>query len=163
MISVANEIEKLVELKERGVISQEDFEVQKRRLLSGDNVSEEKIFFSGDGVKITTTLFSLPNNTSFAMSGVTAVRLHKQSPSKSLPLLLIIVGFFFFFAGVKTGASSFGSVLITIGVVVAALSKPTYIVVLSTASGETQALRSKNEKWMLSVVEALNACIVRRG
>jgi hypothetical protein len=41
--------------------------------------------------------------------------------------------------------------------------RPTHCVVLSTASGETQALSDKNASWISRIVEALNQCIAYRG
>ncbi|WP_440217147.1 DUF6232 family protein [Chromobacterium piscinae] len=167
MTSVANELIKLNELKEKGVISQEEFESQKKKLLAGGDVEvkdpEDKVFFSDRGVKVTTTLFSLPNNRVFAMSGVTAVRAHKNAPSKFIPIVVLIIGGLAFLGGLKNGDVWVGLVLLIIGGAWYASLKTKYYVVLSTASGETQALQDLSETWILQVVEALNACIVHRG
>lgn len=165
MISIANEISKLNELKEKGIITAEDFEIQKNKLISSSNSPEEieeKVFFSDRGVNVTTTLFSLPNNNSFAMSGVTAVRAHKHIPSKTLPGILIIIGVVALIGGIQSGNFLFGLIMLLIGGFWFAYLKPTYFVVLSTASGETQALKDSSQDWILKVVEALNACIIYR-
>jgi hypothetical protein len=118
----------------------------------------ERTFFNERGVRVTNSLFTLPGHKSFAMSGVTAVRMLKVPPKRLFPLLVLIV---------CTLATLGGAVGFLAGAIAALvwliLQKPMYVVVLSTASGETQALEDRSGEWIARIVAALNQCIVFRG
>jgi|GEM_PF-2750194 len=162
MSSIADELQKLSDLKEKGVITQDEFEAQKKRLLVEPvkivKDEEQRTFFDDRGVKVTTTLFSLPNSKTFAMSGVTAVKALKQTPSKGAPIILLIIGLL-----IAIGAPALGIGMVVVAVLWMMAQKPIFFVVLSTASGETQALQDPSEEWIDQVVAALNKCIVSRG
>lgn len=167
MISIANEIAKLHELKEKGVITQQEFESQKKKLLREeivDDYDEGKIFFDDRGVRVTTTTFQIPGNKTFAMSGVTAVKPATFTPPKLPPLLIMLITGFVSYTNIgknDNGVIVFG-VLSLFCLLWILMQKKKYYVVLSTASGETQALYDYDPAWIDQVIAALNECIVYR-
>jgi hypothetical protein len=121
----------------------------------------EQIFFSSGEVSVSLTRFIVFGQT-YAMSGVTSVRTNQVNPSRTLPFLLLLAGIGLMFAG-SANAFGFGLVLLLVGGAIWAIQKPQYFVLLSSASGETRALKSKDREYVGSVVQALNDCIVARG
>jgi hypothetical protein len=57
----------------------------------------------------------------------------------------------------------FGVALILVGILWLVKQKPTWVVVLNSASGEAQALSSQDRAFIDSVIDALNQSIVHRG
>ena len=120
---------------------------------------EEKIYFDEGNVKVTRARFIVPGQT-HAMSGVTSVRASKNQPVKG-PAIMGGVGVLLLFGG-EIGVMAFGALLI-VGAVLWYLKGAEYIVVLSSASGEAEALSSKNADWIDRIINALNDAIVDRG
>jgi len=134
---------------------------------------DEKTFMDQDGVLVTTSRAVL-NGTTYAMSGVTAVKV-AYTPASALPTVGgIIIGFVG--AVPVSGAIGAGDIfskptLVGVGMVLAggflvwtgARSKGTYTVVLSTASGSTTGLRTVDKALATSVSEAIAEAIVARG
>ncbi|WP_375507863.1 DUF6232 family protein [uncultured Caballeronia sp.] len=120
----------------------------------------EQVFLNEQGVVITSSRFVLPGSQTFAMSGVTAVRAHEEKPNRIGALLLILFGG----AALLNKANIWWVVVpIVLGVLLFIAQKPMYFVVLSTASGETQALKDRSRTWINKIVSALTDCIVFRG
>lgn len=122
----------------------------------------EKTYFSNGNVTVTNARFIVPTQT-YAMSGVTSVKYQKNPPKRIWPLLLVLIGFA---AASKAGptASIWHYLMFMLpGFVWLALQRATYSIQLSSASGESRALVSKESKFIKSVVDALNQAIVERG
>jgi hypothetical protein len=125
--------------------------------------SGEHEFFNQGGVRVTTSLLALSGNRTFAMSGVTSVRMWPRAPKRRLPLALFIVSLILCIGVHGVGGKLFFGLLAIAGLAWAYSLKPTYILSLHTASGETQALADKNRQWISGIVDALNKCIIHRG
>ncbi|TQQ44914.1 hypothetical protein FLL79_19260 [Vibrio cholerae] len=93
---------------------------------------EEKIFFESNDVKVTNSRFITGNQT-YAMSNVTSVKPHKQSPNR-MPWIFVLYN-----------------------------QKPLYTVILKTSSGENRALHTNEQEYLNQVINALNEAIVHRG
>lgn len=119
---------------------------------------EEKSFFEYEGVKVTNSRFIVDSQT-FAMSNITSVKASEESPSRTGPILFLVVGAL----GLLGGAFAFGVICILIGGVWMAVQKTYYHVVLTTAGGESKALTSVQKNYVEQVVRALNDAIVSRG
>ena len=120
---------------------------------------EQEVFFlNEDGVQVTNTRFILPKQT-FAMSGITSVQSGEEKPSKTGPIILIIIGLIFLF----NDAVIAGLVIIGLGGLMMYMLKTNYHVLLQTASGEAKALSSTNGEWIKRVVDSLHESIVYRG
>jgi len=122
---------------------------------------EEKTFFNEGGVTVTNSRFVVPGQT-HAMSGITSVSKWITKPSMKLPIILIVLGIIPLFFG-----SIFwivvGIALIAAGVYLLIKNKPVYSVRLSSASGESNAIDSKDDKYIDKIVQAINDAIVTRG
>ena len=121
-------------------------------------MAEEKTFFQHDDVSVTNARFVVGAET-FAMSNITSVKASEKIPSRTWPSILIFVGVVFLFNSMIAPALFFGGC----GVGWWLLEKPMYHVLLTTAGGETSALRSKQSEYIATVVKALNDAIVHRG
>lgn len=118
---------------------------------------EENSFFDEGGVTVTNARFIVSAQT-YAMSGITSVKSIKESPSIKGPIILCILGLFLF-KEVPIGAI----ILVAIAIAWFILNKPKYSVVLSSASGEAEALTSKDSDFISRIVNAINEAIISRG
>jgi hypothetical protein len=119
---------------------------------------DEQLFFDQGGIKVSNARFIVHGQT-YAMNGVTSVKQGVNPPSRGGPLLIGLIGLFFLIIGKYV-----------IGVIAAVLAifwwtqqKSEWLVVLSSSSGETKALRSHDQTFISSVIDALNNSIVHRG
>jgi hypothetical protein len=124
------------------------------------SVSGEQVLLSENGVSVSTSRFIVSGQT-YAMSGITSVKSYKSDPSRKGPIILGIIGLLLLTGELSTKIVG----LLMIGGAVAWFKslKPTYSVLLSSASGEVRALSSQDESYISRVVEALNDAIITRG
>lgn len=120
--------------------------------------AEEKTFFEHGGVKVTNARFIVPSQT-YAMSGITSVKFFTEKPGLALPIAAFLIAL--------VALSNNGNIW-SIGIpalvgVALLMRKATHHVVLSTSSGETRALASKDRLFIGSVIDGLNHAIVSRG
>lgn len=120
--------------------------------------TQERVYLEHGAVKVTNARFMVPSQT-YAMSGITSVRFFTEKPNWLWP------GLFFVIAVVMlTNNGNIWSIVIPLAVgMLLLLRKPTYHVVLSSASGETRALNNKNKQLIEGVISALNQAIISRG
>lgn len=121
----------------------------------------EKTFLNEGGVTVTNTRFIVPAQT-FAMSGITSVKSFEERKSKTLPILLIVLGVLTLLGARDAGPLAVALAILAVGIGLL-MRKPTFYVLLSVASGEAKALSSKDGAWISKVVAALNDSIVHRG
>ena len=120
----------------------------------------EQTFLNENGVTVTNSRFLVPGQT-YAMSGVTSVKSVRHNPSRKGPIICIVIGLLCLAGGKTTIA---GAILfLAIGVTWWILVKPKFSVLLHSASGEAEALTSKDEAFITRTVAALNEAIVVRG
>lgn len=122
---------------------------------------EEREFFAGENVYVSLTRFVVFGKT-YAMSGVTSVKASEVPPSRGGPLFLGLAGLMCF-TGDGVSWTGLGIVLLGLAAWVWIMQRPEYFILLSTASGEVQALKSQDRQYISEVVQALNDCIVARG
>lgn len=125
---------------------------------------EEETFFNDGGLTVTNSRFIVPGQT-YTMSGVTSIRAEQYTPSRKWPMIVMGFGVVGLFSAVDEGigAGLFGLAIIAIGVAWWRSKKTIYTVVLSSASGESDAFSSADEEFIDGVVSALNDAIVSRG
>lgn len=121
--------------------------------------ANEKVYFDEGGVKVTNSRFIVPSQT-YAMSGITSVKSVYTQPIKG-PVILGILGLIMLFVG-NTGALIFGALLIA-GAILWFIKGKKHFVLLSSSSGEAEALSSSNAAYIGKIVSALNEAIVERG
>lgn len=122
---------------------------------------EEKVFFECGDTRVTNARFVLAGKT-FAMNGVTSVRQSMAPASIKGPLIAIAVGLLILIAASGSG-KLIGVVVAGLGVWMLISQKSTHYVFLSSASGEQQALESKDQSYIDGVVSALNDALIHRG
>lgn len=119
----------------------------------------EKIYYENGGVTVTKSRFIVHGQT-YTMNGVTSVRDIVDQPWKGqaflgfLGLVLLLSG--------DGGAILFGLLLIA-GAIFWFIKAKKYLIFLSSASGEVQALSNSDSGFIKNVVSALNQAIVDRG
>lgn len=119
-------------------------------------------FYKNGNVSITNARFMV-NTTTYAMNGVTSVKRKQIEPSQQGPIIVGIVGLIMIFTSSIMATQLFGIFLIIIAVIWFRSKKTTYIVLLNSSSGETQALSSTNKNYIDEVINALNQAIIYRG
>jgi hypothetical protein len=119
-------------------------------------MAEEKVFFDEQGVKVTNARFVTFGKT-HSMSGVTAVSSYINKPNRKQPIILAVVGIIIVIFHWS------GAIFIAGAIAWWFIQKNTYSVVLSSASGNEDALTDKNEDFIQRAVTALNDAIVFRG
>lgn len=123
-------------------------------------VGNEKIYFDEGDVNVTKARFIVPAQT-YAMSGITSVKSIVDQPFKGPAILAILGGLFIFFIA-QTASIITGLVLIA-GAALWFIKGKKHIVILSSASGEAEALSSNNSGFIERIISALNDAIVERG
>ena len=122
---------------------------------------DERVFFEQGQVKVTNARFVVAHQT-YAMNGVTSVSSYVTPPERKGAIIALLFGLFLLLV-LDGGAKLIG--LIIAGLAGWALSqmKSTHSVFLSSASGEVKALSDTDERFIGSVVGALNEALVHRG
>lgn len=122
---------------------------------------DEKTFFESGNVKVTNARFIVGSRT-YAMSGVTSVKSHVEEPKRGGPIIVGLLGLIITLIGTVT-AIVIGLVLIAAAVMMLIGQKPEYSVILSSSSGEVQALSSEDEAHISGVINSLNDVLIHRG
>jgi hypothetical protein len=121
---------------------------------------EETVFLQEGNITVTNSRVVVPAQT-YAMSGITSVKSMKETPSRKGPIILIIIGVLAL-AGGKDAVAG-GLIFLLAGIAWWALHKPTYWLVLHSASGESKAFTNKDVGFISRIVEAINNAIIHRG
>ena len=135
-------------------------------------MAEEKVFHSDEnGVKVTNARFVV-GSTVYPISGITSVKVHKI-PSGDREEFKYVVGFIVIgLITIIVGFSSpinFTTILIGfgilgLGVFGASRMKDIYILKISTAGGEIEALKNEGDPdYVNNIVKALNESIVQNA
>ncbi|MEW6338265.1 MAG: DUF6232 family protein [Acidobacteriota bacterium] len=126
---------------------------------------EETTFFEDHNVKVTNARLISFGKT-YAMNALVSVRSDTQKPSFGGAAVLLLFGILALVIGLSAGETGVGVVgagLMLAGILVARSKKPTYRLFVTTASGEVEALSSKDWGYLSKVLEAVNNAIVARG
>ncbi len=126
-------------------------------------IPTEKTFLEQGEIVVTNSRFVVAAQT-YAMTGITSVRSEKETPSRTGPIVLLVLGVLSLFAAAQTNSAWIGVLLFGgLGVLWLVLQKPTFRVKVATAGGEQQALESKDADFVARVVHAVNEAIIYRG
>lgn len=124
-------------------------------------MNEEIVYLDDGGVKVTSARFVTPGET-FAMSGVTSVKLRESPPPYKNPAILGVLGLLFLFSG-DAAAIVFGIVFVAAAIFWGMQLKTKYIVILKSSSGENEAISSEKGDYIKNIEKALNDSIIGRG
>ena len=113
----------------------------------GTNQGKEQVYFNSDYVKVTSSRF-IVGSTTYPISNITSVKHLVEHPSRFWPGTMILFGIGLAYAAYAYSLSSTAWIVALIalglGILTWASLKDTHIVRISTASGEVDALRSKD-------------------
>lgn len=115
----------------------------------------EKVFYEKNGIRVTNSRFVVPGQT-YALSGVTSVKSVSKSTTKA-SVILAIFGIW----SLSIESYFFGVLLLGAALLWYLQSK--HMVVLTTSSGESEALTSKDQSVVQEIIGALNEAIIERG
>lgn len=118
---------------------------------------QEQEFFNQNDVRVTNARFMV-NGQTYAMNGVTSVKRGLKTPARGAPIFLILVGGAIMFA-----SKPFGFLILGIAFLWLFMQSDEHTVMLSSASGESQALTSTDKEYIQSIIDALNEAIIHRG
>jgi hypothetical protein len=128
--------------------------------------NSEKVFFEYEDVKVTNTRFINGSNT-FAMSGITSLKIRKNPPKYGDLIacaVLALSGIFMIATGDNTTIGLLITAFFGIGFWVLFKSKKTeYFIMLATAGGEAEGLKTNQLEYAESVTKALNEAIIYRN
>ena len=122
-------------------------------------VQNETTFFRDNNVVVTQSRY-VTNSKTYAMRNISSVHVFEIIKSKRLPTVLGAIGLV-----VLIGSESkiLGVVMMAIAIALFFSIKNDYAVRISTNSGESNSLISKDEIYIRKIVSALNDAIVHRG
>lgn len=123
-------------------------------------MEHDKIFFQDNDVLITQSRIVIFGKT-YAMRNISSVSITQESKlflkiSSTIMLVFALSGFFL-------KEYLIGLIALGIAVIMLLNSKDEYIVVISSNSGDNNALKSKNRDYIESIIEAINEAIIFRG
>lgn len=123
-------------------------------------MADEQVFLNENGVSVSNSRMMYEGQT-HAMSGITSVKSFEKKPSRTGPIILIVIGVLLLAAG----KSAIIGALFFLGGGIAwwVSQKADYSVLLTSASGEAKAYSSKDGEFVRKIVNAVNEAIVHRG
>lgn len=117
----------------------------------------EKTFFQDGTVTVTNLWFRVPGQ-DFAMSNVRAVRVEQTKAKMPWPTVLYLLGL----ATFVERLFAVGLILLAIGVLFKATSRPKLTVVLDGTSGEVRAFTSRDGDYISEIVDAIKKALAYR-
>lgn len=127
---------------------------------SNQTTQPEKTFYQDQNVTVTQSRFVVSGKT-YAMRNISSVSNYRIKKSISSGILLIIVGLIAIFVG--GNGVILGIILLGIGIAIIATTKDDFSVQISSNSGESKALISKDQNYVQTIVDAVNEAIIHRG
>ena len=139
--------------------------------LPGGFMSEEQVFLNQDGVYVSNSRVVV-GGTTYSTANITSVSTTQTPASSGCAFAVIGLGCLGFISGllfVSSGESAailalvFWVLMIAAGIFWLRKLRPTYHVILASASGESKALDSKDEAFVTQFADAVNEALVHRG
>jgi len=118
---------------------------------------DERTFFEHEDVKVTNARF-ISGSQTYAMSNVTSVKAFEAKPKRLGGILVLILGL-----AVAVNTPVVGLIIAAAAGYYLYQQKTMYHLMLSTAGGETSALKTNQREYLDKVVAALNQAIIHRG
>jgi hypothetical protein len=126
----------------------------------------ERVFLDENGIKVTNARFVVAGQT-FAMSGITSVKVDVEHPSKVGPVIPTALGALAAFNGIadqtRHDALIPGLIVAAVGIAWFRSRRPKYHVLFMSASGEEKPYHSADEDLVRKIVKAISDAIIHRG
>jgi len=119
----------------------------------------EIIFYQDSNVTVTQARF-ITNSKTYAMRNISSVHIFEIVKSRTLPVLMIVIGILLLFSNDLRIAGIF---IVVVAALILFLTKNEFSVRISTNSGEANSIISKDRLYIESIVKALNEAIIHRG
>ncbi len=103
------------------------------------------------------------DSTTYAMSGITSVKKGVIIPSKTPAIVCFLIGFFSLLIFASIWGKIIGIALMILAFFIFRSLKKEHVVILKSASGESQALTNTNSDYIDEVIVAINNALVHRG
>jgi Family of unknown function (DUF6232) len=126
---------------------------------------QETTFFSERNVLVTNARFVV-NNQTYALSGITSVKIFQEPRPVTIPFLMSICGLGMIAAGSQNNRSDLmvgGVMLIALGIALGWYSKGQAHLIIHSASGEVRAITTTDAQFVTKVHDALSKAIVFRA
>ncbi|MFC2069818.1 DUF6232 family protein [Chloroflexota bacterium] len=127
--------------------------------------SEQTFYSDEEGVRITGTR-AIFRNTTYTMANIASIRTNRIPPKRAGALWIILIGLALSIIGI----SSYISTITIIGVIVLLLgilwfwkAPSEYHIMITSASGEVSAIKSKDKDYINRIAQAMNEAIINRG
>jgi type IV secretory pathway component VirB8 len=123
-------------------------------------MENEKKFYQDSAVQVTQSRIVVHNKT-YAMRNISSVSMFEKhkSNNKLLSIIFLMIGLIFLF----NQDYLFGGICIGIAALLLLFLKSDFIVRISSNSGDSNVLVSKNKEYIQNVVSAINEAIIYRG
>jgi hypothetical protein len=125
----------------------------------------EVTYYQDENVTITNARAVFCGRT-YAIANIISVAGFKEPAERSPGIALAVIGLVIAACSNGLGANGgiiFGVLLLIGGIALAAMAKPSYMVRIGSASGETDVLVSDNWRYVAKIVKAMNRAIINRG
>ncbi len=129
------------------------------------SATPETVFLDVPRVLISNTRAVLDDVT-YAMAQITSVRTIRVEANPTIPFLVALAGFFVVVAGIKGSTPAVwlaGGAVVALAAWMGSRLKPTFVMVLFSAGGETHAYGTYHEKNAQIIVDAISQAIIARG
>lgn len=128
---------------------------------------KEISFYADDrGVRITNSR-AIIGHTTYMMANITSVsKSGKDEGWRSSGIVIAVTGFILVIISIVRDfpiISVIGIIGLIAGVLIAIFYKPTYTVKIGSASGEVNAVSSKDENYIQGIVNAFNEAFIKMG
>jgi Family of unknown function (DUF6232) len=128
---------------------------------SNESNQSEKIFYQDQNVIVTNSRVVASGKT-YAMSNISSVTNFRIVKNSTIGIVIIVVGGLSLFSGEWQGWL-FGIIVIILGAVIIRKKKDYFSVQISSNSGESKAIISKDKNYVQKIVDAVNEAIIYRG
>ena len=119
---------------------------------------EEKVYYQDSNVTVTNARF-VTGATVYAMRNISSVQMGKIPPKNTWAVIGIAVGFIMLIV-CGTDGKVWAGVILAICIYAAVKSKPIYTVRINSNSGAVDGMSSKDERYILTVLKAINEAII---
>jgi hypothetical protein len=115
----------------------------------------EQTFIERTDIKVTSARVIFGDHT-YALTGVTSVRGVKKKPSRKWPIIIIV-------GGALTLGPPMAIITTLIGIIWWLMQKTEFVVMFSSAAGDSKAYTSRDGNLVTEIVAAINEAIVYRS